>query len=53
MAEFQGAVDGFVLLRMESDERQNNKMYMGLEDRLLCPVAACSEPLYDCYSCMN
>jgi hypothetical protein len=39
MAEFPGAVDGFVLLQMESDERQNNKMYTGLEGRLLYPAS--------------
>jgi hypothetical protein len=36
MAEFPGAADEFVLLKMESDERQPNKMHAGLEDRLVC-----------------
>jgi hypothetical protein len=46
IAEFPGAVDGFVLLEMESDERQHNKIYTGLEGRLFYPVSACSEPVF-------
>jgi hypothetical protein len=40
MAEFPGAVDGFVLLQMESNERQNNKMCTGLEDPLAQPSSS-------------
>jgi hypothetical protein len=46
MAEFPGAVDGFVLLQMESDEPQNNKMYTGLQ-----PVASLSFVI--AVSCVN
>jgi hypothetical protein len=54
MAEFPGAVDGFVLLQMESDGRQNSKMRARLEDQLLCPVAVSGEPIFIIVgSCMN
>lgn len=49
MAEFPGTAVGFVLLKMESDERQHNKMHTGLEGRqvYLQLVPACSESLYN------
>jgi hypothetical protein len=54
MAEFPVAVDGFVLLQMESDERQNNKIYTGLEDGLLYSESAFSEPVFViAVGCMN
>jgi hypothetical protein len=54
MAEFPGAVDGFVLLQMETDERQNNKIYTGLEDGQLYSETARSEPVYViAVGCMN
>lgn len=49
MAEFPGTAVGFVLLKMEQDERQHCNVHRGLEGRLvyLQLVPECRESLYN------